>query len=141
MNSLPIPTPASLHLRLIAGIYDLFPLLPIWFFSAMACLLVTNGTLDYHAWWYRGILLLVTAMYFIVSWVHGGQTIGLKTWRLRVVRTDGLRLTAACASLRFLIALISLGVCGLGFFWALLEPQRRTWHDLATGTVMLRISK
>ncbi len=141
MNNPALPSKPLLHLRFAAGIYDFFPLLPIWFFSAAACLLATNGTLDYHAWWYRTVMLIVTAAYFVVSWSRGGQTIGLKAWRLRVSRTDGSRLSLLRAMLRFFIAMVSLFTCGLGFLWALFDPQYRTWHDIAAGTVVQRLPK
>jgi uncharacterized RDD family membrane protein YckC len=73
-------------------------------------------------------LLLVTASYFIGYWLHGGQTLPMKTWHLRIVSTDGqpLRLKQAC--MRFLLALIGVGLC-FGILWALFDRERLFWHD------------
>lgn len=78
-------------------------------------------------------LLLVTASYFIWYWLHGGQTLPMKTWRLRVVRTDGQPLSLKQACLRFLLALIGVGL-GFGILWALFDRERLFWHDRMTGT-------
>jgi uncharacterized RDD family membrane protein YckC len=136
---------APLGLRLIAGVYDLLPLLGLWFAAGVLALVITGGTLDPHRLAHKllvqALLLVLTATYFVISWTRGGQTIGMRAWRLRVVRVDGTQLGVWRALLRFLVALFSLGVLGLGFWWALFEPQRRTWHDIAAGTQMLRRTK
>jgi uncharacterized RDD family membrane protein YckC len=137
-------TPASLWLRVLAGIYDLLPLLGLWFLAGLLALALTGGALDPH----RGahkllvqiLVLLLTAVYFVLSWTRGGQTIGMRAWRLRVVRTDGSSLGAARALLRFFIALISLVALGAGFWWALIDAQGRTWHDRATDSKMVQVA-
>jgi len=137
--------PASLWLRLLAGIYDLLPLLGLWFFAGALALALSGGTLENHrdlrALLTQGFVLAFTAAYFVISWTRGGQTIGMRAWRLRVVRAGGARVTWARALLRFAVALISLACVGIGFLWALFDAENRTWHDLAAGTVVARTSR
>ena len=145
----PLPTQsatlAPLWLRLLAVVYDLLPLLGLWFLAAVLALLLTSGTLDVH---HVGGKLLVqipvlgfSAAYFVLSWLRGGQTIGMKPWRLRVVRADGSRLHAGHALLRFVVALLSLAPLGAGYWWTLVDRERRGWHDLAAGTLVVRLEK
>jgi uncharacterized RDD family membrane protein YckC len=148
MNSDPQRTaaaPAHLGWRLIAAIYDLFPLLALWFFATLAALALTGGALDVHRLGHKllvqALVLVVTAAYFIVSWLRGGQTVGMKPWRLRVVGADGGAVDLHRALLRFFVALVSLGVLGLGFFWCLVDRERRAWHDIAAGTMLMRLEK
>ena len=82
------PRPAHLGWRLAAAIYDLFPLIAIWMVTGTAAMIATHGTLDYHAPWYRLLLLGVTAAYYVPSWHYGGQTIGMRAWRLRFQPRD-----------------------------------------------------
>jgi len=135
-------TPVPIWRRVAAGLYDLFPLLAIWFFTGAISLLVTAGTMDTHhpPMWYRVFLISITASYFVLSWVRGGQTIGMRAWQIKIVRSDGSDLTISIALLRFVAALLSLGLFGLGFFWAFFDPQRRCWHDLAVGTIVRKIN-
>ena len=58
----------------------------------------------------------------------------MKTWRIRVVTRDGGALSVSVALRRYLLALISLGVCGLGFAWALVDKDRQFLHDRLAGT-------
>ena len=139
-------TLASLWLRLIAGVYDLLPLLGLWFLAGVLGQLVTAGTLDVlHSLrdklLMQALLLAFSAAYFVLSWRRGGQTIGMKPWRLRVVRADGAAIDAKQALLRFAVALVSLLPLGAGFWWALVDRERRAWHDLAAGTRVVRLEK
>lgn len=78
-------------------------------------------------------LLLVTAAYFIWYWLHGGQTLPMKTWRLRVTSADGQALQTGQAYRRFVYALIGL-TFGFGILWALFDRERQFWHDRMAGT-------
>ena len=135
-------TPASLGLRLAAAAYDLLPLLGLWFVAAVLALAVTGGALDTHTlagkFLVQGFALALSAAYFVVSWSRGGQTIGMRAWRLRVVDANGDRVPWSRACLRFFVALVSLAALGAGFWWALFDPQRRAWHDMAARTTMVR---
>ena len=138
-------TPASLWLRLLAAVYDLLPLLGLWFAAAVLALALTGGALDVHRFadklLMQALTVGVTAAYFVVSWMRGGQTIGMKPWRLRVVRGDGTPPDLLHASLRFGVALLSLAPVGLGFWWALFDARGRSWHDIAAGTLVVQVEK
>lgn len=140
-------TPASLWLRVAAAIYDLFPLIALWMITAAITLLVVHGDVDVahppvgYAIGLRCALLVVSAAYFVISWSRGGQTIGMRAWRLRVVGADGQCLSWARALLRFAVALVSLAALGLGFVWCLFDRQRRGWHDIAARSCVVRLGQ
>ena len=68
-------------------------------------------------------------MFFTWFWVHGGQTVGMRAWRLRVVSFDGERIGWRTAAIRFLLAIVSAAMLGLGYLWVLIDPERLAWHD------------
>jgi uncharacterized RDD family membrane protein YckC len=137
----------SLWLRFAAAAYDLFPLIALWMLTAGLMLLVAKGQVDiaHPPLLYRTVLrvtlLVVTAAYFMVSWSRGGQTIGMRAWRLQVVAEEGGALTSSRAALRFAIALVSLGALGAGFFWSVFDRRRRCWHDIAARSTLVRLSR
>ena len=137
----PQPYPAPLGWRAAAALYDLLPLIALWFATAALALAVTAGTLDYHAWWYRLSLLVVTGGYFVLSWRNGGQTIGMRAWRLRVVDETGASPSYAAGTLRFGVAVVSLAAACIGFLWCLYDRDRRAWHDIAAKTRLVRYPK
>jgi len=73
--------------------------------------------------------------------MRGGQTVGMKPWRLRIVGADGGPIGFRRALLRFAVALVSLAALGLGFLWCLIDRERRAWHDIAAGTLLVRLEK
>jgi uncharacterized RDD family membrane protein YckC len=133
-------------LRVAAAIYDLFPLLALWMLGAGLVLLAAHGRVDVahpspaYRLALRATLLVVSAVYFVYSWSRGGQTLGMRAWRLRVVAADGTALPWPRALLRFLVAIVSLLAFGLGFFWCLADRGRRGWHDIAARSSVVRIA-
>lgn len=131
--------PASLPRRLAAIFYDTLLLAAIEMVAAALWLPVFGEQAPaahplYH--YYQLFLLLVAFTYFMGFWLHGGQTLGMRSWRLRLQMPDGGPPSFRQAALRFAVALLSLLSAGLGFWWALLDSKHRTWHDLASGTVL-----
>jgi len=90
---------------------------------------------------YRLVLLLLIVGFFGVSWTRSGQTLGMATWRLRVEREDGRRLTWGDTLRRLGWALVSLLPAGLGFAWVLFDPERRAWHDRLSRTRIVVVPK
>ena len=90
----------------------------------------------YSAW-----LALVICGFYTWFWTRAGQTIGMRAWRLRVVDRNGASPGWGAALLRFVVAQVSLALFCLGFLWCLFERERRGWHDLASGTRVLREPK
>jgi uncharacterized RDD family membrane protein YckC len=64
----------------------------------------------------------------------GGSTPGKRLMKLRVVSLDGSEPDKRQRWLRAAFSLVSGYAVGLGYLWALFEPQKRGWHDLIAGT-------
>jgi uncharacterized RDD family membrane protein YckC len=73
-------------------------------------------------------------LFFAWFWVHGGQTLGMRAWRLKLEQVNGTPLTWRHASCRFLAALLSFACAGLGFLWIMHDRERCAWHDRLSGT-------
>lgn len=78
-------------------------------------------------------LVGVVAAYFLWYWLHGGQTLPMKTWRLRLKSADGHQISLKQACLRFVLATIGIA-SGLSIFWALFDRDRQFLHDRLAGT-------
>ncbi len=87
---------------------------------------------------YRVYLLGVFGIYFIYCWRRSGQTLAMKTWGLRLRRTDGQPLTLGVAIGRYGLAVAGLLCLGAGFLWALVDRDRQFLHDRLMGTRILR---
>ena len=83
----------------------------------------------------------VIAGFFCWFWLRGGETLGMRAWRVRLVRDDGRPLTLKLCLLRQAAALLSWAALGMGFLWSLLDRDRLTWHDRLTGTRLVMVLK
>ena len=135
--------PATLLRRLGAIIYDtvlagfsvvIAAAIPAYAFTAVTGAKVPDVIM---------ILLYAALTYgfFGWFWTHGGQTLGMRAWKLRVVTNNGQAINWSQAQSRFLWAIASWGALGVGFLIALFDPEKLTWHDRFSHTRLVRIHK
>jgi uncharacterized RDD family membrane protein YckC len=156
--------PCPLWRRLVALVYDLLIVVAIVMVVGLLCQLATGGTLiatGAHTMvplWYQVLQGLVVGAYFVASWRRGGQTVGMRPWRIRVSRDDGGAISLQQAVIRVLVAAapmlllalepmfgmratlwLVLGAWALWFAVALFDPRRRALHDMAADTEVQRM--
>jgi len=90
---------------------------------------------------YQAYLFLIIGLYFIASWRRHGQTLAMKTWRLRLVGAQGARITLRQAMLRYVCAWPSLLLGGIGILYAPLDRERQFLHDRLAGTRVVTAAK
>lgn len=164
MTQMPSDMTCPLWRRLFALLYDLVAVLAIVMVVGLICQLATRGELittggQVHiAWWYQPLQGAVVAAYFLVSWLRGGQTLGMRPWRIRVAARSGERLTLRQALSRLVVGalplLLLLLAPALGLrpaLWAMVatwcvwfgvamfDRRRRAMHDLAAGSEVRRL--
>src|SRR5512138_213079 len=131
--------PASLFKRLAAFCYDLLLLVGLVASFTLLAVLVHGGAIAPGSVWLQLALLAIVIVFFCGFWVHGGQTLGMRAWRIRVVHEGGGPLSWPRALTRFAAGVLSLLPFGLGLWWAIFDAQRRGWHDRLTGTRVIRV--
>lgn len=108
-------------------------------------------------------LFIVIGAYFIWFWMHSGQTLPMKTWRMRLVTLDDRQLSFKHALARYFLAWLWF-VPGLAIAWVLdakewsaiaivlanilawvltarLHPSRQFLHDRISGTKIIQLNK
>ena len=144
--------PAALILwRLLSMLYDLFPVLALWMVAgAVFAVGYTLAGHDSHEnirpfsalqWLLWLVCWVITGVYSTVSWRRGGQTLGMRPWRLRVVGRGEQAPEWKALWIRYAVGTLSLAAAGLGFWWAWFDRERLTWHDRASATRTLRLPK
>ena len=110
--------------------------LATWLFQFAA------GTAAIDGWRMRLLqlfLLALFAAYFLWCWLRGGQTLAMKTWRIRLVAKDGHGgLAPKAALLRFLCALVLVPTT-IGIFWAMVDRDRQFLHDRLAGSLLVPV--
>lgn len=161
--------PAHLGWRLLALVYDLFPVfaLCLAFGALVTGVAVALGHPDLSDLPWASPLLLAGTWafaggYFVISWARGGETMGMRPWRLRVVDAEGrpagwraLVARYAWATVPALVALelaalwpwpakatpfwIAAAIAGAGWVWALLDAEGAALHDRLSRTRLVRV--
>src|SRR5574343_2000660 len=106
---------ASLKRRLACLLYEslvVFSILLIGFLLPQIVLSGFGWQVGAKGMWLPVLVLLVA--YFVWCWLNGGQTLPMKTWKLRVVDATSAPLRPLQAILRYCAAWPSILLLGIG---------------------------
>jgi uncharacterized RDD family membrane protein YckC len=116
-------------------LYDALLLFSVLFFATAAILPLNAGhAIPPNHPLYQGFLVGISFLYFGWFWTHGGQTLGMRAWRVRLRPMRGESVTWRQAFARYAAAFLSWLPLGLGFWWLSFDPMGCTWHDRLSGT-------
>ncbi|MCQ8105614.1 RDD family protein [Methylomonas sp. SURF-2] len=123
-----------------AVIYDALLLLAVWFFATALILPFNSGqAFSSEQYFFPIYLVAVSYAFYGWFWTHGGQTLGLRAWKIKLVALDGGAVGWKEVSLRFAAAILSWGCVGLGFFWCVFDKSRCCWHDRLSNTRLVLV--
>jgi len=135
----PGATSAGLGRRALALIYEALLLVALIFLSSLPFVMIAHEADRAAARpLFQLYLLTVAAAYFVWQWRGGGQTLALKTWRMRLVTRDSAPLSLRHAAVRFVFAVPGALLLGGGFLWALVDREGLFLHDRLAGTKIVR---
>ena len=155
-SALPAPT---IKRRLAAFLYEGVLLFGVLMIAGIAYS-ASTGLRDPDAQGTFGLqffLFLVLGLYFGWFWSHGGQTVAMKAWHIRIARPDGGSVSMPRALVRYVLswlwfapALLAAHLSGLksgGSLFGIVmtgvlayaalsrfSPERQFWHDMVCGT-------
>jgi uncharacterized RDD family membrane protein YckC len=140
-NAIALP-PAPFLARIAAMIYESLLVIAVVFVASFIIIPVVG---EMHAPWQRHLfqvyILGVVFTYFSAFWLRSGQTLAMKTWRIRLINLHGGPLSFKQAVLRFALALAGLLLAGAGFWWALFDRDKQFLHDRIIGTRLVRVPR
>ena len=113
-------------------LYDAIGVFAIWLVTVSVIVVATDSAALGPA----VTILLVFEMVglFVFSWRYGGQTLGMRAWRIILVSGTGRPLTLVQLTVRLFGAALSIACAGLGYAWILLDHDKRSWADLLSHT-------
>ncbi|MDG6777513.1 RDD family protein [Thiomicrorhabdus sp. zzn3] len=119
---------------LFALLYDFILLCAVWFVAAIPFVMWQGGEFQDSPvanFAFQIYLLAITYLYLTYFWVNSGQTPGLRTWKLRLVREDGYLLTRHNANIRFIYAVL---FCLIGWITLFTSAKRQSLQDILAKT-------
>ncbi len=137
----PLPR-CGLVRRLMAILYDTLLLAAVLLFAAALATLVLPEELSAQIKLaYQLYMLAVAFLFFAWFWSHGGQTLGMTAWRIRLQNSRPGPLTATQLLLRFFMASVSWLPLGAGYWWSVFDKDKLTWHDRFSMTELVVLPK
>jgi uncharacterized RDD family membrane protein YckC len=132
-------TAASVSVRLLSLLYEAVLLAALLLLATAVFLGVAGESTGQPRRLLLQIYLIVVAgLYFVFSWTGGRRTLPMRTWRLRLLDARGASPSPGRAVVRYLAALVSVPLGGVGLAWALVDRERRFLHDRIAGTRVVR---
>ena len=130
--------PSPLGRRLLSLLYDALLLSAVLWCAALPLALLEGELgLPHVRPLFQLYIVTVAGLYFTWQWVRSGQTLAMKTWRLRLVSSEGLGVTWRQAGVRYLAALAGAAFFGITFLWALFDREGLYLHDRIAGTTIV----
>jgi uncharacterized RDD family membrane protein YckC len=152
----------SLKRRLASMLYEAMLVFAVLFAAALIfSTLMEQRHAPYLRSALQGGLFFVLGIYFVWLWTHSGQTLAMKTWRIRLTDHSGKPVNFWRAIARYLLAWLWF-LPGLALAWLLgaktsmliliplaniviwalaiyLDPQRQFLHDRLAGTRLVAV--
>lgn len=136
----PAPTARLGFFRYIAAIfYDSILVIALLFVATAILLPFNHGEAIDAPVLYPLYLFSVTFLFYGWFWTHGGQTLGLRSWKLQLTTQQGGDISWRQAFIRYITACLSWACLGIGILWCLWQKDQKTWHDLSSHSQLIRL--
>tara|TARA_R110000824_G_scaffold7892_6_gene35899 strand:- start:10027 stop:10536 length:510 start_codon:yes stop_codon:yes gene_type:complete len=144
--------PATLWRRLAAILYDSIIIIAIWIVVGFVVLsafgidqaqVVQNERVQMDPLYRLTLfcsMILSAYLFFAWFWTHSGQTLGMQAWKLRVQNADASAISYKQSLIRFVLAPCSFLLLGAGYFYVFFNPQKQTFHDKMSHSIVTKIS-
>ena len=109
---------------------------------------IAGTKLDWAAFWVHanpratmhGVIAAFIAggAYSLLAARRSGRTLGHMATGTVLIRKSGKTLSWWFLGVRSFLGIISAALCGAGFFWAFVDGQYRTFHDMIMGAAVVR---
>ena len=136
-------TPSYVVRRLMAFLYDSFLLIAVFFVVTSVSIAFNEGVaIQNHA--FKLVLYVVGFFFFSWFWRHGGQTLGMQAWRIKVV-SDSNKMSDSNSKLTYKQCLKRY-LCGTFLFGitliaAMFIPSGQGLHDVVSRTRIIYKNK
>ena len=129
-------------LRIVAAtVYDSLLMLGVWFLVGSLALGVkfvfTGEVSSLNPIAGMSLVILSTWLYFAMFWIYGGKTLGMSSWKLRIISHDGNQITLIQTIIRFLSNIFTISLAGIPFFIRQINKNNMSLSDLLSKTSII----
>ncbi|KAA3639966.1 MAG: hypothetical protein DWP95_09410 [Proteobacteria bacterium] len=114
-----------------AFVYDLFPIIGLWLITSVVVVLLRGGDeVPPGTLWFQCLLIAQVVFYFVFSWKKGGQTLGMRAWKIGI--EDYRSMTWWQSLARCAVGILSIALLGIGLWYKKLHADGLSWMDMAS---------
>ena len=129
-------------LRIIAStIYDSLLMLGVWFLVGSIALgikfLFTQEISSLNPIIGMSLVIFSTWFYFAMFWIYGGKTLGMSSWKIRIVSENGNQVTLLQTVIRFFINTLTLSLAGIPLLIRHLNKEKKSLSDYLSKTIIV----
>jgi uncharacterized RDD family membrane protein YckC len=129
---------ASLPRRLAALLYDMFLLTALLMLATLLALLLNQGqSFGRYPPFFTGYLWLVSGAFLSWCWCHGGQTLGMLAWKIRLEQQNGQPILPYQALIRYGYATLGFWLGGISYWWCVIDADGQSLADRLAKTRMV----
>ena len=126
-------------LRIVAATtYDSLLMLGVWFLVGSLALgikfVFTGEVSSLNPVVGMSLVILSTWLYFALFWIYGGKTLGMSSWKLRIISEDGNQITIIQTIIRFLSNIFTISFAGIPLLLRKINKNNRSLSDLLSKT-------
>lgn len=130
--------PAPLFRRLAAFVYDTFIIFSLIILATAFALIVNQGeSFQSVQFIFLGYLFIIISLFFTWFWKRSGQTLGMLSWKLKLVDEQNQLLSWPLVWKRWLIA-IPCTLTGISWIWCLFDGNKQSLHDRICKTQIIQ---
>ena len=134
-----VAAPAGVGRRLGALLYDVLLIIALWMITTLA-VVIARGEV-FTGLPMQLLFFAEVVVFYAYFWARGGQTLGMRAWRLQLVNAEGRRPSPKAIFKRMCIGPLSLVCVGLGYVWYFVGTRQQTWHDRYSETYVVLLPK
>ena len=129
-------------LRIVAAtIYDSLLMLGVWFLVGSLALgikfVFTGEVSSLNPAAGMILVILSTWLYFAMFWIYGGKTLGMSSWKLRIISQNGNQITVIQTIVRFLSNIFTVLFAGIPLFFRQINKNDKSLSDLLSKTSII----
>lgn len=88
---------------------------------------------------FQGYIFVIVYLFFCWFWTHGGQTIGMRSWKIKLMPQQGKTINWPTASRRFFLATLLWLPLGLGYVWILINSRGLIWYEKLSRSFLVHL--
>ena len=129
----------SLMRRLAAILYDALLITALWMMTGGLLMFINNNQII-ESPLLPLLLPVLIFVFFTKFWMSNGQTLGMQTWKIKLVSIDESPVSLKQSAIRLIGATVSWACLGLGYWWAIFDKDRLAWHDRWSDTRLVIVT-